>query len=888
MSLIDAWRHRLRTWLGRSRFEREMSEEMQFHREMEERSQLESGADAEEAGFAARRAMGSEAWHKDEVRRTAGLERVDSIRQDVRYALRQLGRKPGFTAVVVLALGLGIGVNLVIFGLVNSLILNPLPGIEHPERLAMVSNRMISYPEFRDYQDRTPGELAGVGAFRRRIVLSVKVDGPAALVNTGVVSGNFFPLTGARTSLGRTLLPTDDQAGAGPVVVVSHGFWRRSLGSDPSVLGRTILLNGQSFTIVGVTEPRFHGLQLVSPSDLWIPMSTWPLIAPSGFQGLNLQTRTWGWLVVFGVMKPGVELARAEAALNQIAGQIKEAHPDAMPNADQLSLVGGSAAALPDGRDSMIEFFSILSTVVLLVMLLAVSNVGNLILARTAHRHQEISVRLALGAGRWRLVRQFMTEAMVLALLAGTVAVILMVLVIRLLRGFTFPGGMTIDRLGIGLDPALFGLAILAVLLTGLVLGILPAAKVIRGNRMTSLRGNPGDTGRPRSRLQGGLLATQVALGLILLVGAALFTRGLQRALGIDPGIRTEGVLTATVDVGLPRLTPAQAAQYFTAASERIRALPGVEDAGWSGSIPLTSDESVEQISIDGYKDQDGNDPVIEVITVSSRYLSTVQIPMIRGAGFDSTSVLGQRTAVVVNETAAAQYWPGTDPLGRRLVVGGDSVVVAGISRDFAYHNLSGDPVPVIFRPLAGNAVSTGVATLTLFVRFQGRAADMGRLVQRELLALNPEVPVFDVSSFDTRLADLLTPQRLGFRLLGGFGLLALIIASVGVYGVVGYVVARRTREVGIRMALGESQGSVVRRMIRENLLPVVVGAVVGIAVSVAGARALVGFLYGVSPADPLAYLVSILILLAASLTAAAIPARRASQVSPMTALRSE
>lgn len=888
MSVIDGWRHRLRTWLGRSRFEQELGEEMRFHREMEERSRVAEGANPEEAGFAARRAMGSEAWHRDEVRRTAGLERLDSIRQDVRYALRQLTRKPGFTAVVVLALGLGIGVNLVIFGLVNSLILNPLPGVEHPERLAMVANRMISYPEFRDYQDRTPGELTGVGAFRRRIVLSVKADGPASLVPAGAVSGNFFTLTGARAALGRTLVPTDDQPGAAPVVVVSHNFWQHSLAADPSVLGRTILLSGQAFSIVGVSEPRYHGLQLESPSDLWIPLSTWPLIAPSGFSGLSLESRNWGWLVVFGVMKPGVDLGRAETALNQIASQIKEAHPTEMPDAYQLRLAGGAAAALPNGRDHVIQFFSILSTVVLLVMLLAVSNVGNLVLARTAHRHQEISVRLAIGAGRGRLVRQFMTEAMVLSLLAGGAAVVLMVVVIRLLRGFTFPGGMTIERLGIGADSTLIGLAAIAVLLTGLVLGVLPAVKAIRENRMNSLRGNPGGTGRPRSRLQGALLATQVALGLILLVGAALFTRGLQSALAIDPGIRTEGILTAGVDVGLARLSPAQAAQYFTGAAERIGALPGVEEVGWSGSIPFTEDESVEQISIDGYKEADGDDPVIEVVTVSSRYLSTLQVPMVRGAGFDTTSVLGRRNEVVVSAAAAAKYWPGSDPLGRRLIVGGDTTTVAGISRDFAYHNLSGDDVPVIFRPLAGNALQTGVSSNTLFVRAGGSLSSLGNLVQRELLALNPEVPVFDVLPFETRLADLLTPQRLGFRLLGGFGLLALVIASVGVYGVVGYVVARRTREVGIRMALGERPGTVVLRMIRENMVPVVVGAVVGIALSTAMARALAGFLYGVSPADPLAYLVSIAILLLASFTAAAIPARRASRVSPMTALRSE
>jgi ABC-type antimicrobial peptide transport system permease subunit len=296
----------------------------------------------------------------------------------------------------------------------------------------------------------------------------------------------------------------------------------------------------------------------------------------------------------------------------------------------------------------------------------------------------------------------------------------------------------------------------------------------------------------------------------------------------------------------------------------------------------------VEQIVIDGYKDEDGDDPVVEVVTVSSRYLTTVRVPLVRGAGFDHSSVLGRRSEVLVSAAAADRYWPGRDPLGRRMVVGGDTVVVAGVTRDFAYHNLSGDVVPVVFRPLAGNALQTGVATLTLFARATGRPAEVARLVQRELLEVNPDVPVFDVGPFETRVADLLTPQRLGFRLLGGFGMLALIVASVGVYGVVGYVVARRTKEVGIRMAMGETPGSVVRRMIRENLLPVGLGTIVGVALASAGARALAGFLYGVSPVDPVAYAASVLVLLFASLIAAAIPARRAVLVSPMTALRSE
>jgi predicted permease len=807
---------------------------------------------------------------------------------DARYAARQLRRSPAFTTVVVLALALGIGINLVVFGLVNGLILNPLPGVAHAGRIALVENRVLSYPEYRDYRDANHAEFEGIGAFRRRITVAAKLDGAPILVTAGVVSGNFFTLTGARPSLGRTILPTDDQAGAPPSVLLSYGFWKRALAGDSAALGSTMLLNGQAYTIVGVGEPRFHGLQLTSPSDIWIPISTWPLIAPSGFSGLTIETRGWGWLTMFVVTKPGVDLARAEAPLTRTGGQLKEIYRDQMPEKYQLTLVPAAIGALPDGRGIMVQFFTILATVVLLVMLLAIANVANLILARTAHRHQEIGVRRAIGAGGWRLARQFMTEALVLSLLAGTTAIGLMLLAFRLLQGFSFPGGMTIGRLGVGDDPMLFVVAAAAVLVTTMVLGAIPAIRALRGDTMRSLRGNPAGSGQPRSRLQTMLLATQIALGMVLLVGAALFTRGLQRALSIDPGVQTERILTATVDAGLARLTPDQASQYFTRSIERVLALPGVEDAGWSAQIPLTSDESVEEVSIDGYKDAEGNDPVIEVIPVSSAYLPTVGIPLVRGNYFESSAPLGERHAVIIGEAAAARYWPGTDPLGRRVVIGGDTAVVVGITRDIGYHDLTSEPPPVMYRPLAGRPMQTGVATLTLFVRTSGRPEDISQAVERELLSVNPDVPVFDVEPFEDRIADLLLPQRLGFQLLGGFGTLALIIAAVGVYGVVGYVVARRTREVGIRMALGETPGSVINRMVRENLTPVVLGAGAGIVLAVAGAQALSGLLYGLSPADPFSYALSIGILLLASLIAAVIPARRASRVSPMTALRME
>ena len=887
MSLIDAWSHRLRTWLGRSRFERELDEEMRFHREMETSSRVAGGAEPVEAGYAARRTMGSEAWHKDEVRRAAGLERLDSIRQDIRYAIRQLRRSPGFTIVVVLALALGIGVNLVIFRLVDGLILNPLPGVANPERVVMVENRVLSYPEYQEYRDHA-ASFEGIGAFRRRIVLSARLDGEPERVNTGMVTGNYFTLLRSAPLLGRTLNPGDDRPGAAPVVVVSHGYWKKALNGNPAAIGRTMQLSGQDFTIVGVMSPRFHGLQLTAPSDLWAPIVHWPVVAPGGYARLDMTSFNWGWLTMFGVMRPGGDLPAAEAALNQVGHRLKEAKPDQIPDNYQLTLVPAAVGAMPDGRTTMVQFFAILSTVVLLVMVLAIANVGNLLLARTAHRHQEIGVRLAIGASRWRLARQFMTEALVLALLAGAVAVLIMLATLRLLRGFTFPGGMTVDRLGAGADPLLLTLAGGAVLFTALVLGVVPALKAVRSHGMTSLRGNAASGGRPRSGIQSVLLATQIALGLVLLVGAALFTRGLQRALTLDTGMDTGSVITATVDVGLARLAPDQAGQYFAAAAERVQALAGVEAAGWSGTIPLTDDESVEFVTIDGYTGPDGNDPVLEVIATSAGYFDAVGITLLRGTPPDPSIVLRDRHVVFVGAAAAQRFWPQGDPIGKRVIIAGDTAVVGGIFRDVSYHSLTAEAPAVMYRSVAGPPLQNGLQNLTLFVRTAGPPADLAQVIQRELQAINPAVPVFEVQPFDQRLGDLLLPQRLGFQLLGGFGTLALIIASVGVYGVVGYVVARRTREVGIRMALGESAGSVIFRMILENLWPILAGAASGLALAIAGGRALAGFLYGVSPADPVAYLVSTGILLLASIIAAAIPARRAARVSPMTALRAE
>ena len=575
-------------------------------------------------------------------------------------------------------------------------------------------------------------------------------------------------------------------------------------------------------------------------------------------------------------------------ALSAVAREIQATYPTESSTDFTITLAPAATRAIGDSRESIVRFFVVLQIVVGLVLLLAGANVANLLLARTTHRRREIGVRLALGAGRGRLARQFLTESLVLSTVAGICAVGFTLLATQLLSGFTFPGGMTVAGLGIGLNRPMFLAALAVIVLTGLCLGIVPAAHAAGFPILTSLR-ESGSAGRQgRSRLQASLLAVQVALSLVLLVTAGLFARSLQRALNIDPGFRTDHLLSATVDLGLAKYNSERATRSYTMAQERLAALPGVKSVGWTASVPLTDGISTYTVEVDGYVPGKDERPEIETDLVSSGFLRTMEIPIERGTGFDPARPLGTARTVVINQAMAERYWKGREALGGRLILTRDTLTVIGIARDAQYHTLTDQPAPYAYIPLAQLAMETGAGTMTLFIRTEGDIDGLIPQVRRELASIAPEVPVFDITGFQDRIGALLLPQRVGVRLLGSFGLLALIIASVGVYGVVGYVVARRTREVGIRMALGEEPGALVWRMIRDNLGPIMVGIIAGLGLATLVGRAAASFLYGVSPTDPVTYLGTIAVLLGASLVAALVPARRASRVSPMTALRSE
>ncbi|MGE3526842.1 MAG: ABC transporter permease, partial [Gemmatimonadales bacterium] len=824
-------------------------------------------------------------------RRARGARRSEllaGLRQDLREATRRLIREPGFTVIVVLTLGLGIGANLIVFGLVDALLLRPVPGIADPDQLFRVTSGSVSYPAYQDFRDNSP-QLEGLAGFQQR-TLALGWGSETGIATAGVVTGNFFPLLGAIPSAGRLLSPADDAPGASPAVVLSQGYWRRELGGDPSVVGKVLQLNGVPFTVAGITARGFRGPELDQPPDIWIPVGAWPRVAPSGFARLTMETRNWSWITMYGRLRPGVSLAAAQRALNLEAARIERTWPDQTPTGFSLELAPARVAAIPaDARVGVVSFLGIILGVVGIVLLLAVANVANLMLARTTRRGGEIGIRLALGAGRWRLVRQFLTDSLLLSLLAGGAAIGIMTIVFQALSGFTFPGGARLDDLVTGPDLRLVLVALGLTVGLALLLGIIPAVYAAHPGALSRLRETRQvGSGRPQSRLQRALVAVQVALSVVLLIGAGLFGRSLRQGLQLDPGFDPANLVTASADVGLARYETDQARQYYATVLDRIGSRPGIVAAAWTEAIPLTGDVSSETVGIQGYEPAPGEDtPEIEVNRVSRDYFRTLGIPLAAGAGFEGPDPLGPRNSIVVNQAFVRRYWPDGQALGRRVILG-DTCIVAGVARDSRYHTLTEAPVPLAYLPLAQRPLRSGGARMTLFVRSRMSPPALNAEIRRELQAAGPQVPVFGQADFGARIAELLLPQRVGASLLGLFGALALLLAGIGIYGVVNYMVATRVREIAIRLSLGESPGGVVRRMIRSSMVPIIGGLVAGILLAALASRALAGFLYGVSPLDPETYVVMAVILLLTTVIAALLPALRGTAVSPMRALRSE
>lgn len=893
-----AWRRYLRFW--RPDVEDDVDEELRFHVDMREREYTAAGRTEREARAAAVRRFGSveavrdacyEIGHQQE-RHMRFTEFMYGLRNDIVFALRQLARNRGFTIAAVLTLALGIGANGLVFGLVNALLLHPLPGVAAPDRVVAVNNTYVSYPSYRDFA-RSNAALSGLAAFSDRNT-AVSDGKRTEMASAAVVTGNYFAVLGVAPSHGRVLVPRDDDPGAPPVAVVSAAFARHFFPDGAEVIGRVLDLNGMPVTIVGIAANDFHGMQLDSPEELWVPAHAWMALAPTSFNGLNLDGRGWSWLGMIGRLAPGATIQQATAAFHTSAVHQDASYPDNYQSlAKRMTgdnvVSAGQAAISGIAHGTVVRATAIVFVVVAIVLLIACANVSNLLLARAMSRRREIGIRMAVGAGRRRLVRQLLTESGVLALAASIFGLLATQAGMRALSHVTLPEGFSVATVEVHIDWRVMMYTIVLALVASVIFGVAPALQSTRHDMAGALKdGSPG-AGRRRLTLRRTLLIAQVALSLVLLVGAGLFARSLQRALATDPGFDGAHVAVASVNAGLIRSDSARTGQIYDAVVRRLGAMPNVRFAAWGTTLPLDRGSDSEGFQLDGYTPPADDHTGVETNDVTPQYLQAFSIPLLRGRLFNDHDGPSAQHVAIINETAARRFLPGKDPLGRRIMFGSaDTAIIVGVVRDIKYHELREDPRPVVYRALGQHLTTSGLTPVDLVVMSTGAPSAALGEIRQALHEVAPEVPVYDVSTFADRTGHTVLAQRLGVFVLGLFSLLALAITAVGIYGVVGYGVTQRTQEIGIRVALGARVGAILSLVLIENFASILLGLIIGIAVSVALTRLISSFLFGISAVDTIAFGVASTVLLLVGTVAALIPALRATRVNPVIALRGD
>ena len=831
---------------------------------------------------------------------------MENFLNDVRYGLRVLRASPGFAAVAVLSLALGIGANTSIFSVVNAALLRPLP-VTEPDRLMYVFSgsannpwSVSSYPDYLDYRDKN--EVFSDLLTYSEITLSARVEDQTDLISGSIVSGNFFDVLGLRAELGRTFAPEEDKTpNTHPVAIISHDLWQKRFGGDRNIIGGHLSLNGHGFTIIGVTPAGFNGPDVLENNDIYIPVMMQALVRPprGGFSGdMNpdlLSRRGPRWLKMIGRLKPGVSEEQAQAAMSTIAAGLEQAYPDT--NRNSIATLFPVSKVDPIGYPQLLSVAGLLLAVVGIVLLIACANVANLLLARASSRRKEIAVRLAMGASRSRLIRQLLTESLMISLAGGAAGLLLALWTIDVLKTATPPEGIFAFTLDYRLDGRVLAFTFALSVLTGAIFGLAPALQASRPDLVPALKdeSSAAAQGRKRFNIRNTLV---VALSLVLLIGAGLFLRSLNNAQSIDPGFAADKILDAQLNINLLRYTKAQGQQFYAQVIERIEALPGVESASLARIVPMSGGSRNTSFIIQGREGPDNfnrsegtglPDSAFTVNTnvVGLNYFSTMGISMLQGRDFNAQDSENTPQAVIVNETFASRYFADENPLGKRISfrdLNGPWVEIVGIVRDSKYRTLGENPRPSSYLPLSQNH-ETG---MTLHVRTAGNPLGIASSVRREIQALDPNLAVTNVQTLSSVVAASLFAARIGAVLLAVFGSLALVLAAIGLYGVMSYTVSRRTREIGIRMALGAGKGNVLRLVLKEGLTLASGGIAVGLIVAAAATRLLASFLFGVSSLDAATFVAIPIVLVGVALIASYLPARRAAKVDPMIALRYE
>jgi macrolide transport system ATP-binding/permease protein len=847
-----------------------------------------------QAAFLRAAGTGDDAIRRDLLKRSAGAARhalwfrarqwrTLMIFQDTRHAFRSLMQRPGFTAAIVLTLGLAIGANATIFSWIDAVVLNPLPGVSQASDLSFVrfatatrSNLNFSYPNYRDVRDSRPAGIEGIAVFDMMPV-SLRIDSAPERAWVETVSGNFFQVLGVPAGLGRTLLPSDEAApGQSFVTVISDRFWHRRFGADPNIVGRTVGVNGHSFTIVGVAAAEFRGAMSGLAMDLWVPVTMHPLLTGND----RLEARGSGWLTSIARRSPGEAGAEAEASLRVVADRLAAEH---------RTNTGRTLRMAPLAEEGVAQILgpvlSIVMGLVALVLLIACANVSGLLLARAVSRQHEVAIRTALGASRFRLVRQMFLESFLLALLGGAAGIAIATWASggldRLLPPLPFP---IVIGAALNLRVLLFSAAV--VVLATIIFGLAPALQGSRAQLQSTLRAaRSGTTTHGRARLRRVLVVSQVALAMVLLICAGLFVRTLGNAYQVDPGFSQRNAVLASFDLSSLGYTEAQGRAFYDELLARAEALPGVASASLSTMVPLSagggSDTSPQ---IDGYTRAENEEVTVYYGMVGPGYFETMGIGIAAGRGIDERDRDGQALAVVINETMAKRYWQGRDPVGGRLRTGEEWFTVVGVARDGKYGTLSEPARSVMYYPIQQVYRADPVLHVATLGPAEASMAGVRQLVSE----LAPNLALFDVRSMEEHLRLSVAIPRIAAMLLGIFGGVALTLAGIGLYGLVAFVVGQRTQEIGVRMALGADRRDILRSVMSQGARLAIVGLVLGGILAALATPLMSSLLVNVSPTDLVTFGGTAVVLLAVALVAAWIPARRAANLDPVRALRAD
>jgi predicted permease len=875
----------LRTLLRRSQAEHELDEELRYHLEQQIEQNIRLGMNPEEARYTALKAFGGVEQAKERSRDARGVRWIEDLWQDLRYGARMLAKNPGFTLIAVLTLAMGIGANTAIFSLVNAVLLRQLP-FPQPKRIMTIWEEAPS--EGVAKQRVAPGNYSDLKAqqtvFARMSALSdseMNLTGegePEKLEGFAVLDEEALDILGVKPALGRVFLPGEYVRGANKVLLISHGFWRQRFGAAADVIGEELTLNDEKFTVIGVLPADF---QFLNPNASFL--------APAGFSPQMLAYRAGHYLTVLARLKPDVTEATAQTEIKMLMQRIAQEHP---AEAGKLSAIVQPLHEhlTGDVRRPLL----VLLAAVAFVLLIACANLANLLLARSASRRKEFAVRVALGAGRWRIARQLLTESVLLAGAGGLCGLLVAVWSFAILRQLIPPELIGFATLGLNREALIFTLGLSV--LTGVLFGLVPAWQATQVDVNEALKQSGTRTGAGYRRMQNALVVVEVALALLLLIGAGLLIQTFYHSRQIDVGFRAENLLT--LQTRLPRARyqdHAKRTLFFHQTLERVRALPGVVSAAYVSHLPLSGRGGIYTLIIEGRPTRAGVAMEAGHRQISPDYFDAFGIPLRQGRVFDERDTLQTQPVAIINETMARHFWLDESPLGKRFALYHDvqrrflpPLTIVGVVGDVKQSGLETDIRPELYLPHAQVTHNSFSIPSYLVVRTTGDSMSLATAARNSVNSIDPDLPVADIRTMEERRDELVVQRRLRMTLLAAYAGLALLLAAVGIYGALSHFVAQRAAEIGVRMALGAQAGDVLRFVLQRGMRLALVGIGLGLLASFALMRLMKGLLFGVSATDPLTFGVIASLLLVVALAACFIPARRATKADPLAALRSE